>query len=163
MRSRCAAATRPVVLDAPVRFRLTYFKQRATRLYSRSSFGESPRRRSARGCYRPGETPGAGRTGGGNGGEEREGVDAEASARRRGHGRTDERGIPRVRGIGMEVGNRRTGGRIPSVLTLVRLMGTALFSPLAPDGRSLGGEKSRAPASTLWLALLSSGFYDQRE
>lgn len=57
MRNRDAAARRGL-LDAPVRFRLTCFKQRASRLYSWPSFGESPRRASAGGCYRPGETPG---------------------------------------------------------------------------------------------------------
>lgn len=83
-------------------------------------------------------------------GKWREGVGAEASARRRRHGRTDERGIPRVRGIGMEVGNRRTGGRIPSVLTLVRLMGTALFSPLALDVLSTARNRARQPTHFDW-------------
>lgn len=45
--SRGAAAQRGL-LDAPVRFRLTCFKQRASRLYSWPSFGESPRRECRR-------------------------------------------------------------------------------------------------------------------
>lgn len=57
-RKETDAAARRGLLDAPVRFRLTCFKQRASRLYSWPSFGESPRRASAEGCYRPGETPG---------------------------------------------------------------------------------------------------------
>jgi len=47
---RCnrGAAARRGLLDAPVRFRLTCFKQRASRLYSWPSFGESPCRQCKR-------------------------------------------------------------------------------------------------------------------